>query len=226
MQIICLGDSITDCGHLLDDFPLGNGYVQMLSEMFNKKISNRQPVFFSGSPVSPNAVQIKNYGFDGFTVARVLDNIRQHRISLHRSPVVTLLVGINDIGLMMNTDRSASQQEQMMQEFSGHYDELLKLLTADARQVILMEPFIFPHPEEYRRWISHVRIMSDLIQQLAEKYSLPFLPLHDQLNQKASEMGFDALTTDGIHLTAYGHELLARKLYSLILSCTSFPNSV
>ena len=37
MQIICLGDSITDCNHLFEDFPLGNGYVQMLSEMFKKE---------------------------------------------------------------------------------------------------------------------------------------------------------------------------------------------
>ena len=226
MQIICLGDSITDCGHLLNNFPLGNGYVQMLSEMFNKKISIRQPVSRSSNPDSSNVVQIKNYGFDGFTVARVLDNIRQHRISLHRSPIITLLIGINDIGLMMNTDRTADQQKQMMSEFSDHYEELLKLLTADARQVILMEPFIFPHPEEYRIWIPYVRIISELIRQISEKYRLPFLPLHDVLNEMAAEHGFDAVTIDGIHLTARGHELLARKLYSLILSCTSFPNSV
>ena len=91
MQIICLGDSITDCNHLFEDFPLGNGYVQMLSEMFKKETSF-------------NNVQIKNYGFDGFTVARVLDNIRQHRISLHRSPVVTLLIGINDVSRGTSAD--------------------------------------------------------------------------------------------------------------------------
>lgn len=209
MQIICLGDSITDCNHLFEDFPLGNGYVQMLSEMFKKETSF-------------NNVQIKNYGFDGFTVARVLDNIRQHRISLHRSPVVTLLIGINDIGLMMNTDRTEAQKEQMMQEFSAHYAELLHLLTADARQVILMEPFIFPKPAEYQTWIPYVRTMSDKIQQLAVKYnSLPFLPLHDTLNREAVKQGFQAVTTDGIHLTACGHELLARKLCSLILETSA-----
>lgn len=218
MQIICLGDSITDCGHLLDDFPLGNGYVQMLSKMLQKEIPVRQPDSHSDSSrlFSSNTVQIKNYGFDGFTVVRVLDNIRQHRISLHCSPVVTLLIGINDIGLMMNTDRTASQQKQMMAEFCEHYDELLKLLTADARQVILMEPFIFPHPEEYRTWIPYVQTMSDNIQHLASKYRLPFLPLHDALNRKAAEQGFNAITTDGIHLTAYGHKLLAEKLYPII----------
>ena len=58
---------------------------------------------------------------------------------LHHSPVVTLLIGINDIGLIMNTDRTASQKEQMMREFAAHYNELLDLLTADARQVILIK---------------------------------------------------------------------------------------
>ena len=47
MQIICLGDSITDCGHLLDDFPLGNGYVQMLAEMFQKEIPGRRTDSYS-----------------------------------------------------------------------------------------------------------------------------------------------------------------------------------
>ena len=104
----------------------------------------------------------------------------------------------------------------MMKEFTVHYDELLKLLTADARQVILMEPFIFPHPEEYQTWIPYVRTMSSNIQQLAEKYKLPFLPLHDILNKEAAEQGFGAVTTDGIHLTSNGHRLLAEQLYPMI----------
>ena len=154
MQVICLGDSITDCNHLFEDFPLGNGYVQILSEMFR----NQTPSFSisadtvgrSSSAVqltdkSTGAIHFRNCGIDGFTVTRVLENIRQHRISLHHSPVVTLLIGINDIGLIMSTDRTDSQKEQMMREFAIHYNELLNLLTADARQVILMEPFIFPH---------------------------------------------------------------------------------
>ena len=156
MQIICLGDSITDCNHLFEDFPLGNGYVQILSEMFR----NQTPSFSisadtvrrSSSAVqltdkSTGAIHFRNCGIDGFTVARVLENIRQHRILLHHSPVITLLIGINDIGLIMNTDRTDSQKEQMMREFATHYNELLNLLTTDARQVILMEPFIFPHPD-------------------------------------------------------------------------------
>ena len=68
MHILCLGDSITDCNHLFEDFPLGNGYVQLLAEKL------------------PYNVQIKNHGIDGFTVSRILENIQTHRISLHRTP--------------------------------------------------------------------------------------------------------------------------------------------
>ena len=126
MQIICLGDSITDCNHLFEDFPLGNGYVQILSEMFRNQISSfsisADTVRRSSSAVqltdkSTGAIHFRNCGIDGFTVARVLENIRQHRILLHHSPVITLLIGINDIGLIMNTDRTDSQKEQMMREF-------------------------------------------------------------------------------------------------------------
>lgn len=201
MQIICLGDSITDCNHLFEDFPLGNGYVRMLSEMFQIH----------------DTMQFKNYGIDGFTVARVLENVKLQRIPLHRSPIITLLIGINDIGLMMNTDRTEIQKTQMMHDFAVHYDELLKLLTCDARQVILMEPFIFPHPEEYQTWIPYVRTMSTHIQQLSEKFNLPFLPLHDYFNNEAIRQGFNQITTDGIHLTQHGHKLLSSLLYNAIM---------
>ena len=76
MQIICLGDSITDCNHLFEDFPLGNGYVQILSEMFR----NQTPSFSisadtvrrSSSAVqltdkSTGAIHFRNCGIDGFT---------------------------------------------------------------------------------------------------------------------------------------------------------------
>ncbi len=206
MQIICLGDSITDCNHLFEDFPLGNGYVRMLSEMFQKHTINIS-----------DTMQFKNYGIDGFTVARVLENVRLQKIPLHRSPIITLLIGINDIGLMMNTDRIEFQKKQMMQGFVAHYEELLKLLTRDARQVILMEPFIVPHPEEYQTWIPYVRTMSTHIRQLSEKFNLPFLPLHDYFNNEAIQQGFNKITTDGIHLTQYGHRLLSSLLYNAII---------
>lgn len=201
MQLLCLGDSITDSNRMFEDFPLGNGYVEILSRKFQH---------------DHKAVSIKNYGVDGFTVSRILDNVIRERIDLHRTPVVTLLIGINDIGLMMNTDRTAAQQIQMMKDFFITYEQLLALLIKETRKVVLIEPFIFPHPEKYRLWIPHVQTMCQGIHRIAAKYKVSCLALHDYLNETAVQEGFSAVTADGIHLTRHGHELLADKLYPLI----------
>ncbi len=201
MQLVCLGDSITDCNRLFEDFPLGNGYVQILSREFQK---------------THRTVSIKNYGVDGFTLSRVLENVLHGQIDLHRTPVITLLIGINDIGLMLNTDRTAAQKEQMMNDFFIRYEYLLKLLIEKARKVIVMEPFIFPRPEKYKLWIPYVQTMGQGIQQIAENFHINCLSLHNYLNDAASREGFSSVTIDGIHLTKHGHELLATKLYPLI----------
>ena len=35
------------------------------------------------------------------------------------------------------------------------------------------------------------------------------MPLQEPLEQKIQELGYDAITTDGMHLTSTGHEILA-----------------
>lgn len=207
MKIFCLGDSITDCGRLFDDYPLGNGYVKLLSQKF-----------FQNNPKASSPIELKNYGTDGFTVSRILDNVLQKRIPFCPSCMITLLIGINDIGLMKNTRHSDLQQEEMMKEFFIRYDRLLALLTRETPAVILMEPFIFPFPEEYKLWIPQVKQMSQGIEALASKYSVPYLLLHDHFNEIAAQSGYPSITIDGIHLTTYGQQILSDKLYPLILA--------
>ncbi len=37
MLLLCLGDSITDCGRIFDLPPLGNGYVRQLANRLNNE---------------------------------------------------------------------------------------------------------------------------------------------------------------------------------------------
>ena len=160
MQVICLGDSITDCNRMFEDFPLGNGYVKILSRKFQH---------------DHKTVSIKNYGVDGFTVSRILGNVIRGQIDLHRLPVATLLIGINDIGLMMNTDRTEVQQAQMMKDFFLTYEQLLKLLIKGTRKAVMIEPFIFPYPEKYKLWIPHVQTMCQASAGLPRNIRFPAL---------------------------------------------------
>lgn len=195
--LVCLGDSITAANRLFSQNGLGEGYVSMLPSLL--------PDF-----------QICNKGIDGFTISRLLQKVRQDCICL--SPdFVTIQIGINNIGLILNTDRTFAQQRQMLASYVLEYTDLLKKITENTQaQMILMEPFIFPHPEEFAGWISWVKTLSGHIQELADIFGCEFLPLHDMLNQEARRLGSEAVTTDGIHLTRHGHELLARRLSKIV----------
>lgn len=199
-HILCIGDSITDCGRLFRNPPYGNGYVAMLHE----RLTSMGMDF-----------QITNCGVDGFTVARLLENAQSRYLPL-QADIITILIGINDIGLMMNTNRTSRQQDDMMKAFFHNYEQLLQKLIAPERRIILMEPFLFPYPAEYRTWFPHLCTMSQGIAALAEKYHLPYILLHSRLNEEARKYGLDFLTVDGIHLTSQGHQILTEQLLPVL----------
>ena len=187
-NFVFLGDSITDAERLwIPEYNgLGNGYVQLLAE----KLSNNFTVI--------------NKGHDSFTLPFLLRNLECDCLSF--SPAaVSILIGINDIGVAKNTGKSLRAQE-----FAYNYDTLIRrLLEASISSVFLLSPFVFSRPQEYLNWLPEVREVENTIEALARQYQLPFLPLQERM-QEAEKYGTDALTPDGIHLTAFGHELLAK----------------
>ena len=76
-------------------------------------------------------------------------------------------------------------------------------------KVITLEPFVFPKDDKYQDWIPWQKKMSKNIYKLAKNYGAYFIPTQEPLNQKIEELGYDAVTTDGIHLTQLGHRFLA-----------------
>lgn len=200
-HLLCLGDSITDCGRLFQNPPLGSGYVYLLSQKLKENKMN---------------LRITNCGVDGFTTSRLLANAELFYLPL-KADVITILIGINDIGLIMNTSFLPGQQEKILNHSLAQYRKLLLCLSQANCPIILMEPFIFPWPLEYQNWISPVRNMSQGIGHLAEEFHCPFIRLHDFLNEQAQLLGTETLTPDGIHLTETGHHLLAEKLYQQLM---------
>ena len=108
-KIIFLGDSITDARHCFLENPLGNGYVNMVAEKLNDSDGGRKKY------------DIMNRGHDGFTIHGV-KRILEKECILKRPDVVSILIGCNDVGVMMNTGKSL--------------EEILPLLTENPANLI------------------------------------------------------------------------------------------
>ncbi len=188
-NFVFLGDSITDAERLwLPKYNgLGNGYVKILAEKLSGEFTSI------------------NKGHDTFTLPFLLRNLKTDCLSF--SPAaVSILIGINDIGVAKNTGKSLRAQE-----FASNYDTLIRrLLEASISSVFLLSPFIFSRPQEYLNWLPEVREVENTIENLARQYQLPFLPLQERIQESEKQYGTEMLTPDGIHLTPFGHELLAK----------------
>lgn len=189
--LLFLGDSITDCNHSFEPENLGYGYVRMISE----KMNTPEPKY-----------QVLNKGNDGFTVPAVRRMWKRNCLNL-QPDFITILVGINDLAVIKNTGITPSVA---LAEFREQY----QALTEDVRMmtdcpILLMEPFIFPHPAEYSTWEPELHKMSEIIQEITAANDLAFLPLWEKLKNFAKNQGYSATTTDGIHLTEAGHRIIA-----------------
>nr|WP_317362000.1 GDSL-type esterase/lipase family protein [uncultured Blautia sp.] len=192
--IVFLGDSITDAGRKESPNQLGYGYVNIFSEQLNKQ---------------DQQLNIINKGVDGQFTEQIAQSLHPECIFLHPD-YVSILVGINDIGLLVASDVSEQEKLYMLEDSIRAYHEMLFDLSRETTaKIITLEPFIFPKDGAFEEWIPWQKKMSKNIRKLARNYGASFVPLQEPLEQKIEELGYDAITTDGMHLTSTGHEILA-----------------
>lgn len=192
--IVFLGDSITEAGRKESPNQLGYGYVNIFSEQLNKQ---------------DQQLNIINKGVDGQFTEQIAQSLHPECIFLHPD-YVSILVGINDIGLLVASDVSEQEKLYMLEDSIRAYHEMLFDLSRETTaKIITLEPFIFPKDGAFEEWIPWQKKMSKNIRKLARNYGASFVPLQEPLEQKIEELGYDAITTDGMHLTSTGHEILA-----------------
>lgn len=192
--IVFLGDSITDADRKSTSNQLGNGYVNIFSE--NLDTPDRRWT-------------IVNRGTNGYITERVAEGLRSDCISLHPD-YVSILTGINNIGLIVNADTTEQEKLYMLEDAIRAYHEMLFDLSRETiAKIVTLEPFVFPSNGMYEDWVPWQEKMSKNIKKLARNYGASFVPLQEPLNEKIQQLGYDAITTDGIHLTSTGHKVLA-----------------
>lgn len=192
--IVFLGDSITDAGRKDSPNQLGYGYVNIFSEALKRQGQHWN---------------IINKGVEGYITEHIAQTLDSECILLHPD-YVSILVGINDIGLIVNAHVSEQEKLYMLEDSIRSYHEMLFDLSRETTATIItLEPFVFSENDTHADWIPWQKKMSKNIRKLACNYGAVFIPLQETMNLKIQELGYDAITTDGIHLTSLGQELLA-----------------
>lgn len=231
MNILFLGDSITDYDHCFTSDNLGNGYV--------KKLSLLPGVFAT------------NGGTDGFTFPDVL---RKWRLMYAQNKYdrVVMTCGVNDVGVIADLtaagrheaaaaflEDSITALRTLLNELNGMTD-MQKSSSCRQRQnesapssaqsamqnrnntappaaflrtsdILLLEPFLFPIPQARMHWLPILLEVREGIQKaIANAPCTRYVPTQAALDALATELGYPAVTIDGIHLTDKGHECLAK----------------
>ena len=190
--LVFLGDSITDCNHSFDPENLGYGYVRKISEQINTPDKN---------------YQVRNNGYDGFTVSALRRMWTRSCLNL-KPDFITILIGINDLAVIKNTGITPSVG---LADFHKQYNELIEDIRMITEcPILLMEPFIFPYPAEYTTWEEELKQLNSIIKEIAVKHQLSYLPLWETLLHTAKQEGLQEITTDGIHLTSEGHQIISK----------------
>lgn len=192
-KIIFFGDSITQMG------TNKGGYIDLIHDYLSShKMDNRYEVIGSGV---------------GYNKVYDLYLRMEEDVMLKKPDIVVIYVGINDVGHKYSTRTGTD-----IDKYEVFYAAIIKKLQAQKIKVVLCTPSLLgekksnanPQDAELDAYASVVRkLASSMSCQLIDLRSA-FKAFEEEHNEEDLESGL--LTTDRIHLTPAGNELVAREM--------------
>ncbi len=196
MKILFQGDSITDMGRSRErDLHMGAGYPAMVAGLLGVEY--------------PGRVECVNRGVSGDRIVDMYARWRADCVGL-QPDVVSILVGINDLGLKWLNDNGVE-----LDRFEQVYDMLLAYTRQCLPNVKLMvlEPFVALGDTTRERWEDFRRdgcLYAEAARRVAEKHGAVFVPLQGAFEEAARRAPMDFWLVDGVHPSQAGHMLIAR----------------
>ena len=185
--ILFQGDSITDGLREKNkdrawdlNHQMGHGYAFLVNARWGAQYPERRFAFI-------------NRGISGNRIADLYGRWQEDTVNL-RPDVLSILVGINDVGFTM-WEQSGSGPER----FGRIYQ-------------LLMEPFVMPvgdREASYQEWLSLLRPLQEQTRLIAERNGAIFIPLQERFNALCQVREASYWVWDGIHPTVSGHQVIA-----------------
>lgn len=209
--VLFTGDSITDAQRNESEDGLGFGYPLRISGEWGLRHPARQ-VTWLNSAIADNKVM----DLESRWQADVLDP---------RPDVVSILVGINDVGWhSYDPDGYVIPAE----EYAAGYDGLLAPLAESGAELILIEPFLLPISgdievgdlrlgvAERKKWRVDLDPKIQAVRELARKYGAHLLAADGMFAELSATTGPEYWAADGVHPTPAGHAALSAAWLRLV----------
>lgn len=202
-RILFQGDSITDCGRsreVLTD--VGNGYPYLVRAHYGLD--------------KPGQFEIVNRGISGNRSVDVYARIKADIINL-KPDYMSILMGVNDVWheLAIGNGVATPKFEKI---YTMLIEEVLEALP-DIKLMIL-EPYALPGSategvledgrDKYTVFRRDTEDKAAACRRVAEKFSIPFVPLQAKLDEMQKAYGTESVSGDGVHPNVTGHLLIAR----------------
>lgn len=209
--VLFTGDSITDSQRNDSEDGLGFGYPLRIAGEWGLRHPDR-PVTWLNSAIADNKVMD-------------LESRWQTDVLDARPDVVSILVGINDVGWhSYDPDGYVIPAE----DYAAGYDRLLAPLAESGAELILIEPFLLPISgdievgdmqlgvAERKKWRVDLDPKIQVVRELARKYGAHLLAADGMFAELSTTTGPEYWAADGVHPTPAGHAALAEAWLRLV----------
>jgi acyl-CoA thioesterase I len=192
--VLFQGDSITDTQRNREvPGDLGKGYALMTAGAIQ--------AMFPGK-----AITFLNRGISGNRVKNLQERWQQDTLDL-KPTVVSIYIGINDTWRRYDRDDPTA-----VEEFEAGYRDILNRTVSKLENVklILMEPFVLPHPVDRATWREDLDPKIQVVRKLAREYQAVLIPLDGLFAQASMRAESAYWAADGVHPTPAGHALITQ----------------
>ena len=199
-KLLFFGDSITEMSRYRNVqehqkvFTLGSGFVFVIAS----ELSRRDPTKY----------EIINEGIGGNTVIGLF-NRYQKDVLPYKADLLTILVGINDLGHIIENRGDGVDLET----FEKTYDKMISniLKEQSGLPIILMAPFVtigLSTKKDYDKYLK-IKEYAKAVKRIADKYGLHFISLQEKFDEAVKKYPTEFITYDGVHPQVAGATIIA-----------------
>jgi lysophospholipase L1-like esterase len=201
LRFLFQGDSITDGNRGRNDDPnhiLGHGYCFAISSRI-------------GADFAKFNFQFINRGISGNRVSDL--EKRWQTDTLDQKPdVLSLLVGINDVNSIVDGKEDAMDAKA----FDAAYRRLLASCKEQNPDLIIVLglPFFFAsgwRKDQYEKWHPLTIERAEVVMKIAADFNAVLVDYPKVFEEAQQKAPIEYWIWDGVHPTAFGHELMARE---------------